>query len=271
MYPAVSDHGLVVFHSEATDLIAAGTSGFQVFVRSLVGITALVSRATGASGTMGNGDSYYPGITPDGRYVSFSSYSTNLTTADTNATMDVFVRDLTADTTTCVSLNASGSDTGNGYSDNPSITPDGQYIAFTSSATNLVAGGTTGGHYQIFVRNMLSNTTTLVSVDSSGIQANGDCQVSSISSDGRYIAFQSNATNLVAGDTNGTWDIFVRDLTAGTTTRVSVGVLGVESNGQSLIPSMKSDGSAVVFQSQATNLITGGTTGNQIFLRKLLP
>jgi len=168
-------------------------------------------------------------------------------------------------------LAASGTQTGNNYSDNPSITPDGRYIAFTSSATNLVSGGTTGETYQIFVRDTTSNTTTLISVDSSGIQANGDCQVSTISSDGRYIAFQSNATNLVADDTNRTWDIFVRDLIAGTTTRVSTGPLSVQSNGGSLTPSMTSDGSALVFQSQATNLISGGATGTQIFLRQLLP
>jgi Tol biopolymer transport system component len=109
---------------------------------------------------------------------------------------------------------------GDGDSNNPSISTDGRYVTFYSAAANLVAGDT-NGMFDIFMRDRQTGTTTLVSRDSTGVEGDGDSQYPSISADGRYVAFQSYATNLVAGDTNGKTDIFVRDRQTGTTTRVS--------------------------------------------------
>ncbi|MEN4030122.1 MAG: hypothetical protein PQ975_05955, partial [Methanobacterium sp.] len=117
-----------------------------------------------------------------------------------------------------VAINGSES---NGYSYEPSISIDGRYIAFSSYASNLVAGDI-NGHKDVFVRDRLLNTTTLVSVSSTGEQGNGDSSQPSISADGRYVAFTSYATNLVTGDTNGVSDVFVRDLLLNITERVSV-------------------------------------------------
>jgi Tol biopolymer transport system component len=149
-------------------------------------------------------------------------------------------------TTICVSVAINGSES-NGYSYEPSISSDGRYIAFSSYASNLVAGDI--GHKDVFVRDRLLNTTTLVSVSSAGEQGNGDSSQPSISADGRYVAFTSYATNLVTGDTNGVSDIFVRDLLLNITERVSVSSMGEQSNGDSSSPSISGDGRYVAFSS----------------------
>jgi hypothetical protein len=144
--------------------------------------------------------------------VAFESSATDLVPADTNGLSDVFVRDRQSGTTERVSVDSSGSQ-GNGSSYNPSvpgISADGRYVAFVSYASNLV-NGDTNGHSDVFVRDRQSGTTELVSVDSAGAQANADCYFSLISTDGRIVAFYTAATDLVAGDTNGTYDAFVHD------------------------------------------------------------
>lgn len=271
MYPEVSSNGLVTFQSEATDLIPGGSGGFHIFVRNLsTNNTIIVSRATGVAGAIGNSDSYGPHITPDGRYVAFSSLATNLVLADTNGTFDVFVRDLTTNQTACASVDLTGKP-GNGYSDGASISADGRYIAFFSNATNLMATAT-NGKYQVFVRDTIANTTVLASVDSSGIQGDGDSMAPSISADGRYVAFQSDSGNLVAGDTNSKWDIFVRDLVANTTIRISVDDNGAQSNDASTTAVLSADGKYVLFTSQASNLVSGDTNlKSDVFMRKVLP
>ncbi|MEN4017821.1 MAG: hypothetical protein PQ975_07680, partial [Methanobacterium sp.] len=150
-------------------------------------------------------------------------------------------------TTICVSVAINGSGS-NGYSYEPSISSDGRYIAFSSYASNLVAGDI-NGHKDVFVRDRLLNTTTLVSVSSTGEQGNSDSSQPSISSDGRYVAFTSYATNLVTGDTNGVSDVFVRDLLLNITERVSVSSAGEQGNGDSSSPSISGDGRYVAFSS----------------------
>jgi Tol biopolymer transport system component len=149
-------------------------------------------------------------------------------------------------TTICVSVAINGSES-NGYSYDPSISSDGRYVAFSSYASNLVAGDI--GHKDVFVRDRLLNTTTLVSVSSTGEQGNGDSYEPSISADGRYVAFTSHATNLVTGDTNGVSDVFVRDLLLNITERVSVSSMGEQGNGDSSQPSISGDGRYVAFSS----------------------
>ncbi len=210
-----------------------------------------------SAGDRGNSLSLYPSISADGRFVAFESKATNLVPGDTNNSSDIFVRDTLANTTTRVSVDSAGNQ-GNSISGAPSISADGRFVAFTSVATNLVPGGTNnrGG---IFVRDTLANTTTLVSVDSAGNQANSYSLNPSISADGRFVAFDSNATNLVPGDTNNSRGIFVHDTLANTTTRVSVGSAGNPGNNDSLNPSISADGRFVAFDSNATNLVPGDT------------
>ncbi|HEX7538613.1 MAG TPA: FG-GAP-like repeat-containing protein, partial [Dermatophilaceae bacterium] len=140
------------------------------------------------------------------------------------------------------------------------ISADGRYVAFDSSASNLVAGDTNGVQ-DVFVRDQVSGYTTRVSVDAGGAQANGVSSSPAISADGRYIAYQSLANNLVAGDTNGTDDVFVRDRVTGATTRVSVATGGAQANNNSQRPSISADSRYVAFSSTANNLVGGDTNG----------
>src|SRR4028118_1991632 len=139
-------------------------------------------------------------------------------------------------TITRVSVDSAGNQ-GNSGSGFPSISPDGRFVAFTSLASNLVPGDTNDTN-DIFVRDRLTNTTTRVSVDSAGNQANSDSNSPSISADGRFVAFYSDASNIVPGDTNDTNDIFVRDRLTNTTTRVSVESAGNHANNGSFDPSI---------------------------------
>ena len=142
-----------------------------------------------------------------------------------------------------------------GHSGAPTISSDGRYIAFESDATNLVPGDL-NHRRDVFVRDLRTGTTTLASVDSSGAQADSDSYSPAISADGRYVAFVSGATDLVPGDANRHTDIFVRDLTADRTVRVSVDVSGVEGNGDSFDPAISADGRYVAFASHADNLVS---------------
>jgi len=261
-----ADGRYVAFYSFASTLVPGDTNGrSDVFVRDRVtGTTSRVS--VSSSGGQGNKESFSPAISADGRYVAFHSRATNLAPGDTNGTDDVFVRDRVTDTTTRVSVSSGGAQ-GNGSSSGPAISPDGRYVAFISEASNL-APGDTNGWDDVFVRDRVTDTTTRVSVSSSGDQGNGfDFEVA-ISSDGRYVAFGSDATNLVPRDTNGARDVFVRDRVAGTTTRVSVSSSGGQSNDESSYPAISADGRHVAFQSFAGNLVPGDTNGTtDVFVR----
>jgi Tol biopolymer transport system component len=180
------------------------------------------------------------------------------------------------ETTGLVSVNSSGRQ-GNGASglNDPSydgdigtvISADAAVVAFGSEASNLVSGDTNGKR-DVFLRDRAAGTTELVSVDSSGIQGNGDSGFASISGDGRYVAFMSSASNLVANDKNGHWDVFVRDRSTGVTERVSVGAAGFGGNADSGGPSISADGRYVVFSGAASNLVAGDTNGvSDVFLR----
>jgi hypothetical protein len=221
-----------------------------------------------SSGEQGNGSSYISSISADGRYIAFTSYTANLVSGDSNGMEDVFVHDMQTGVTVRVSVDSSGAQA-NGSSSLPSISADGRFIAFTSSAPNLVPDDI-NGKYDIFVHDMQTGLTERVSTDSSGAQANGSSSSPSISADGRFIGFQSDSTNLVSPDTNGYTDIFVRDRQTGMTTRISVDSSNVQANGESYKPSISANGRYVAFESQATNLISGDTNGKQdIFVHDL--
>jgi Tol biopolymer transport system component len=222
-----------------------------------------------SSGAQGNGPSgYSKSVSSDGRYIAFNSDATNLVQGDTNGLKDIFVRDLTAGTTTRVSVSSSGAQA-DGISGTVGLTRDGRYVVFVSEATKLVPGDT-NGLMDVFVRDLIKGTTTLASVSNTGAEGDGDSSDCSISDDGRYVAFVSAAANLVSGDTNGEQDVFVRDLVKSTTTRVSVGNTGTQADSWSDTPDISSDGGHVVFLSEATNLVRGDTNGRQdVFVRDL--
>ena len=248
----------VVFSSSASDLVAGDTNDvYDVFVRDIVaGTTTRVS--VDSAGHEGNESSWYGAISTDGRYVAFYSFASNLVAGDTNGQSDVFVRDIVAGTTTRVSISNAGLQADQGGSV-PAISADGRYIAFLSYSTNLVAGDTNNAG-DIFVRDTVAHTTTRVSLDSAGTQANNSStDLPSISANGRYVAFLSYASNLVAGDTNGNEDAFVRDTVAGTTTRVNVDSAGTQANDNAFFPAISADGRYVAFWSWASNLVPNDT------------
>ena len=156
-------------------------------------------------------------------------------------------------TITRVSFDSAGNQ-GNSYSRRASISADGRFVAFYSNASNIVPGDTNNTD-DIFVRDRLTNTTTRVSVDSAGNQGNSESYSPSISADGRFVAFESLASNLVPGDTNGNTDIFVRDTLSNTTTLVSFDSAGNPGNDNSYSPSISADGRFVAFSSRASNIV----------------
>jgi hypothetical protein len=266
--PSISGDGrYVAFHSLATNLVAGDTNGaMDVFVRDRqAGTTIRVS--VSSAGLQGDGASDNPAISADGRYVAFRSLATNLVAGDTNATYDVFVRDLQTSTTERVSVTTGGAG-GNLASYFPSISGDGRYVAFRSDSPNLVAGDVNMAT-DAFVRDRQLGTTELVSLSSAGAQANSFSYDPSISASGRYVTFWSNASNLVSGDTNGHADIFLRDRLNNTTELVSISSTGAQGNSDPWYQSSVSDdGRYVVFASSATNLVPPDLNGTfDVFLR----
>jgi Tol biopolymer transport system component len=260
-----ADGRYVAFASGATNLVSGDTNGtWDVFVHDRVtGETARVS--VSSIGTQADGWSSHTSISADGRYVAFASAATNLVAGDTNGVEDIFVHNRVTGETARVSVSSTGAQA-NGSSGPPSISADGRYVAFVSAATNLVSGDTNGVE-DIFVHDRVTGETARVSVSSTGAQANDISNGSSISADGRYVAFASAATNLVAGDTNGVEDIFVYDRETGETARVSVSSTGAQANDSSDGSSISADGRYVAFSSLATNLVTGDTNGiRNVFL-----
>lgn len=209
--------------------------------------------------TSGNGKNFSASFSMDGRFKAFASDDHNLVGGDTNGVSDVFVWDRETGVTERVSVSTAGAE-----SDSPSygaaISGDGRYVAFTSCATNLIAGDTNGVS-DVFVHDRQTGGTTRVSVSSAGGEASGSSYSPSISADGRYVAFVSDATDLGAGDTNGVADIFVRDLQLGVTSRISVASDGGQANGLSRQPSISVDGRYVCFESDASTLVAGDTNG----------
>ncbi|MCB2188664.1 MAG: hypothetical protein KQJ78_19775 [Deltaproteobacteria bacterium] len=267
--PFFSAYGdYAAFSSNATNLVTGDTNGvFDVFVRDRVsGATTRVS--VDSAGNQVNVDSFAGGVSGDGRYVTFDSAAANLVTGDTNGTSDIFVHDRQTGETTRVSVDSTGAE-GNAGSLAPSLSADGRQVAFESSASNLVAGDSNASS-DVFVHDRLTGQTTRVSVDSAGLQADGGSYNTQISADGRFVAFESDATNLVAGDTNFLNDIFVHDRTTGQTTRVSVDSAGAQSNGASNHPAISGDGAFVAFESGADNLVAGDTNVSyDIFVHEL--
>jgi Tol biopolymer transport system component len=256
--PALSGNGQVVaFGSLATNLVPDNANSAQdVYVHDFVSGTT--SRASASSsGVEGNGDSFSPSLSADGRFVAFQSTATNLVVGDSNGSSDVFVRDMLTGVVSRVSVDSAGNQ-GNDASSKPSISAEGRYVAFRSEASNFASS--TNGLLHIFVHDRLNGVTVLASQSNGGLAANGHCFSLHLAGNGRHVAFSSAASNLVSGDTNGGIDVFVRNLDAGTTTRVSLDYLGFQYNfGVAEFPTVSYDGTFIAFQGGSIDIMPGST------------
>ena len=259
-YPSISGDGrYVAFWSNSSNLVAGDTnSTYDVFVHDRQAHqTERVSLSS--SGAQANLDSYSLSISADGRYVAFESNASNLVEGDTFGYRDIFVHDLQTGETARVSVSTVGGEAGK-PSFRPSISADGRYVAFDSQASNLVPGHS-GLNYDVFIHDRQEGETAIVSVAQGGGLANSNSSGPSISGEGRYVAFESSASNLIAGDTNGLPDIFVYDRQNGQTTRVSLSSAGDQANNWSTDATISSDGRYVAFMSRASNLVSNDTNG----------
>lgn len=250
-----ADGRFVTFTSAATNLVTGDTNNYRdVFIHDRqIHQTKLVS--VSSTGVHGNGDSDYSSVSADGRYVAFVSSASNLVLfSDYNSTSDVFIHDMQTGTTSLVSAQPNNT-SGNGSSGAPSISGDGRYVTFVSYATNLVANSDTNHDLDVFVRDCQTGTTSLVSKNTSGGAGNSASTAPVISQDGRYVAFTSYATNLIANDTNHQVDVFVRELATNQTTRASLDANGNQLSTASFNPSISADGRYLSYVTNGTDTI----------------
>jgi Tol biopolymer transport system component len=264
-----ADGRFVVFTSLAANLVAGDTNGVaDVFERDLAtGQTTRVSISAG--GIQGNDASggAASGISADGATISFSSAASNLIAGDTNHSRDVFVWTRASGAVERASVAGDGSQAAAGASDASSISADGRYVAFASSAPNLVAGDTNLAA-DVFVHDRVTGSTVRASVTASGGQAAtaSSLQPGGLAANGQAVAFDT-AAPLAAADT-GRNDVYLRDLAAGTTERISVNSAGLAANGNSGAAAISADGRYVAFESSATNLDPADTGGDEdVFVR----
>jgi hypothetical protein len=261
-----ADGRIVGFDSLATNLVGADTNGqIDVFVHDRAS-GATTRESVSATGEQASGQSFSSRLSADGRFVAFVSNASNLVPADTNSAFDIFVRDRLTGETTLISVNSLG-EQANADSFIPDISADGRFVAFSSDASNLI-DGTASSFAQVYVHDRVTATTTRVSVDGSGAAANGHSFNSGMSDDGRFVAFVSDGSNLVIGDTNGRRDVFVHDRLTGATTRVNVDSTGAQANGASNLSfnggqAISANGRFVTFHSSASNLVANDTNGVQ--------
>jgi len=275
-----ADGRLLVFESDASDLVTGDSNGQRdVFLRDLqTGVTTRVSVAD--AGGQANAPSSNPAISADGHVVAFESSASNLVTGDTNRTADVFVRDLNGATTDRVSIDSSGRQQDKSVAAPFRMVTDidaqGQRIVFDSEATNL-APVDLNERADVFLHDRRSLRTRIVSASSANVQGNNDSVSPSISPSGRYVTFQSFASNLAAADSTGP-DVFIRDLQLRATTQVSVASDGAkrqaEMPGQPVLqrPTISDDGSLAAFISSAPLLAAGDNDRlTDVFVRRLAP
>ena len=271
--PAVSANGRYVAFDHSGNLVPDDTNGVaDVYVHDRqTGLTELVS--VGSDGTLGTRQSSTPAISADGRFVAFESQAAEFHPGDAYQSTDVFVHDRLTGTTTRLS-NASDGGEPNGFSNSPAISADGTKIAYWSGATNLTTDGS-GVQYgeDLFVYDMATGTNARAHLTPGGEPADmqhHDNVAPASSADGRFIAFDSLATNLVPLDTNRFNDVFVHDMVTGSTTLVSKRTDGTQADRASLNPRLSADGRYVVFGSWADNLTPGPTVGPHVFVHDLV-
>jgi Tol biopolymer transport system component len=250
---ALSDDGrYLTFLSYATNLTSGDNNlTNDIFLRDRVlGTTTCLSKIPGGSAT-GDNASQIASMSADGRFVVFESYASNLVAGDTNSYADVFLYDQTTGSLSRISVTSSGAEAG-GY--DPAITEDGRYVVFASGASNFDPGDH-NNKIDIFVRDLVAGTTTLASTDASGAYvANDHCYKPSISDDGRYVAFRTQATNFASPDTGKFEDVFLKDMQTGAIVRMSSTPSGGESGGASYQPRVCGDGHLVFYVTDASDV-----------------
>jgi Tol biopolymer transport system component len=270
--PAVSADGRwVAFISEASNLLGgdpiADPNGFaDVFLVDTE--TATIRLVSSAAGVPADGPSVDVDISADGRFVAFETFATNLVPADANgAAGDIVLFDAWSGELTLVSRRGETGVQGDGDSFAPTISADGTKVAFGSRATNLI-GSDTNDKVDIFVRDVVAGTTTRVSTNSTGRQANNASYDGAIAPTGTHVAWSSIASNLVTGDTNGARDVFLKNLSSGKTIRVSVTNAERQAKGNSGLEDVSADGRSVVFSSFASNLVSNDDNNKgDVFIR----
>jgi Tol biopolymer transport system component len=261
--PSVSSNGRFIAFETRTALIGGDDNdGFDVYLYDRGSHTISLVSADRA-GHPGNARSQRPHISGNGRYVVFESDANNLIANDRNQRTDVFRHDRVTGETLRVSVAADGSEA-NRDSFDAQASDDGSLVAFGSTAFNLAAAGDANGAPDVFVRDVVAGTTERISVGHTGGETDLGSIQPAISGDGRFVAFTSAATNLVAGDTNDRPDVFLRNRVAGTTTRISVSTNDGESNGESGTASVSRDGRFVLFGSDASNLVSDTFVGTYV-------
>ena len=268
--PAISANGRFVAFWSSVAMVPSDTSFYgDIFVRDL--LTGTIEHVSiGANGQSNDGDSELPSISDDGRFVLFASRASNLVPGDTNNIQDVFVRDRLTQTTECVTAPSGPQPSQGSFLTSGKISGSGRYAVF-QTPSNLIIPGLPIQQLNVFVRDRLTGSVELINVDPSGAQAQGFSWESSISAEGRFVAFASDSTSIVAGDTNAARDIFVRDRMMGTTERVSVSSTGQQADDHSNLTAISADGRYVAFTSDAANLVVGDTNNYaDTFLRDRL-
>ena len=258
-----ADGRFVVFYSGDGNLVSGDTNNeADIFVYDRqMDVTERVS--VSSNGAQGNDSVLYPlfrsansMISADGRIVAFGSISSNLVPGDSNGQADIFVHDRETGITELVNISSTGVQA-NDYSNTPSLSADGRFVAFISKADNLVPGDT-NNMVDHFIHDRETGITERVNLSSSGEQANAECSFNcpshSLSADGRFVAFSSNADNLVDDDTNNQEDIFIHDRETGITERVSVSPSGVQMRLFSVLPTLSADGRFIAFTNNLVNI-----------------
>jgi Tol biopolymer transport system component len=289
---ALSNDGrFVAFGSAASNLVAGDTNAAWdaflhdrdtdadgVFDEAGAILTERVS--VGAGGAQGNSHSatYFGGarvpiaVSEDGRYLAFNSDASNLVAGDSNLFRDLFVRDRLLGTTQRVDLAYDGAQS-NGLSDNVAISDNGRFVAF-QSFSNVLVPSDTNGFADVFVRDRVAATTTRVSVATLGTQGDQSSHLMALSSNGRFVVFESAAGTLVPADNNALADVFLHDRVTGATTRSSVSSSGVQGNSftANVGGAVSLDGGCIAFTSYASNLVTGDTNGvSDVFVHDRAP
>ena len=264
--PSISADGrYIVFSSFASNLVAGDTNASRdVFIYDTQAVATKITRVSVTSAAAeANGNSFNndPSISADGRFIVFSSQSTNLDSiaTDNNGVTDVFLHDRNTGSTIRIN-NGIGAETDQN-SGAPSISDDGKFIVYTSRATNLVVDDTNATQ-DIFIYDRVNITTSRVSISTDGSEGNDFSSSPSIDGNGQFIAFQSSASNLVDNDTNGFDDAYVRDRLNNQTYRVSIAIDGTESLDDSFDPALSSDGEYIAFESDAANLVSSDTNNS---------
>lgn len=260
LMPSISGDGnLVAFESWSTEFVSGDTNSRQdIYVRDIAAAT-VVRASVASDGTGSDGNNQDPEIALDGNHVVFYAGSRNLVPNDTNNAVDVFVHDLISGDTERVSVATGGAQSNvDENSFQSGISGDGRFVAFDSAASNFVPDDTNAVS-DVFLHDRQTGVTTRISVISAGVQGNGSSVSPSISADGRYIAFFSQASNLVPGDSNGFGDAFVYERLTGRIERVSVAANGAQGNEESIPVAISSDGHFVLISSLASNLVPNDT------------